>query len=216
MKLLIIGATGMAGSALTTTALAYNHEVTALGRSAEKLAKLPASPNLTTRAEDAFALTKAELVKFDVIIDAMATPPALAYLHVDLATKLVAMLRNTTSPRLVFILGAGSLKTGADDHLFVHDIEKSPEAAGFVDIPQNQLSELQFLQTVTNVNWVGISPAADFHAGEATPAILGTDHLLANAAGASVTTSGTMAATVLAEIEMPKHHQERFTVANQS
>lgn len=215
MKLLIIGATGMAGSAMVTTALAHGHQVTALGRSEEKLAQLTPDEKLTTLARDAFSLTKTDLAAFDVVIDAMATPPAQAYLHVDLATKLVAETRATTQPRLVFILGAGSLKTGDDDHLFVHDIERSPDAAAFVAIPQNQLSELQFLQTVTNVNWVGISPAADFHAGPAVPAMLGTDHLLANAQGISATNSGTMAEAVLAEIEQPKHHNERFTVANQ-
>jgi len=215
MKLLIIGATGMAGSALTTTALSRGHEVTALGRSAEKLAQLTPNAHLKTLAKDAFSLTQSELANFDIVIDAMATPPTKAYLHVDLATKLVAELRDSTQPRLVFILGAGSLKTGDDNHLFVHDIEKSPEAAAFVAIPQNQLSELQFLQTVTNVNWVGISPAADFHAGPAVPAMLGTDKLLATAEGSSVTNSGTMAAAVLDEIEQPKHHNERFTVANQ-
>lgn len=107
MKLLIIGATGMAGSALTTTALSRGHEVTALGRSTEKLAQLTPDAHLKTLAKDAFSLTQSELAAFDVVIDAMATPPAKAYLHVDLATKLVAELRASTQPRLVFILGAG-------------------------------------------------------------------------------------------------------------
>ncbi|BDZ31175.1 NAD(P)H-binding protein [Lactiplantibacillus sp. WILCCON 0030] len=214
MKLLIIGATGMAGSALTATALDRGHQVTALGRSAEKLAQLPAHANLTTVAKDAFSLTKTDLDHYDVVIDAMATPPTQAYLHVDLATKLVAALRDTTQPRLVFILGAGSLKTGADDHLFVHDLEKDPAAEAFIAVPQNQLSELQFLQTVTNVDWVGLSPAADFHAGPAVPAVLGTDQLLVNAQGVSATNAGTMAVAVLDEIEKPQHHQTRFTVAN--
>jgi len=215
MKLLIIGATGMAGSAMVTTALSRGHQVTALGRSEEKLAKLTPAANLTTLAKDAFSLTKTDLSAFDVVIDAMATPPAKAYLHVDLATKLVAELRETTQPRLVFILGAGSLTTGDDHHLFVHDIEKSPEAAAFIAVPQNQLSELQFLQTVSNVNWVGVSPAADFHAGPAVPAIQGDNTLLANAQGVSATNSGTMAVAVLDEIEQPKHQNSRFTVANQ-
>lgn len=214
MKIMIIGATGMAGSAITSAALERNHTVIAIGRSTEKLATLPTNPNLTTQAVDAFQLTASDLQAVDVVVDAMASRPDQAYLHVDLATKLVALTRNQTSPRLVFILGAGSLTTGDDAHLFVKDIESDPANASFVAIPQNQLAELTFLKTVTNVDWVGISPAADFHAGPAVPAILGTDQLLVNAAGVSATNSGTMAATVLDEIEQPKHHQSRFTVAN--
>ncbi|MFD1419689.1 NAD(P)-dependent oxidoreductase [Lactiplantibacillus songbeiensis] len=215
MKIMIIGATGMAGSAITAQALTQGHTVTAIGRSTEKLAKLTPNDHLTTVAKDAFALTKADLTAVDVVVDAMATPPAKAYLHVDLATKLVAMLRDTTAPRLVFILGAGSLKTGADQHLLVDDIAADPANAAFVAIPQNQLKELTFLRTVDDVNWVGISPVADFHAGPAVPAHLGTDDLYVNDQGISATNSGTMAVAVLNEVTQPAHHQIRFTVANQ-
>lgn len=213
MKIMIIGATGMAGSAITATALERGHQVIAVGRSADKLAQLPTDTNLTTKAQDAFSLTAAELQQVDVVVDAMACPPALAHLHVDLATKLVAELRGHDQPRLVFILGAGSLTTGDDHHLFVHDIESDPANDAFVAVPQNQLAELTFLRTVNNVNWVGISPAADFHAGPVVDAITGTDELLVNNAGVSATNSGTMAVAVLDEIETPTHHQSRFTVA---
>ena len=215
MKIMIIGATGMAGSAITKLALELNHTVVAIGRSEEKLAALPANPNLQTKAKDAFDLTLSELQAVDVVIDAMATSPDKAYRHVDLATKLIAQLREQQRPRLLFILGAGSLTTGDDQHLFVHDIESNPANAAFVAIPQNQLAELTFLRTVTNVDWVGISPAANFTAGPATPAQYGHDTLLTNTTGESVTNSGTMAVAVLNELETPKHHQERFTVANQ-
>ncbi|QMU08725.1 NAD(P)-dependent oxidoreductase [Levilactobacillus suantsaii] len=214
MNITIIGATGMAGSALVTAALQHGHSVTAIARSAEKLAQLPQDEHLTTRAQDAFGLTKADLSHSDAVIDAFATAPAQAYLHVDLAAHLVAQLRETTSPRLVFILGAGSLLTGADHHLFVHDIEQDPNAAAFVAVPQNQLAELTFLRTVTNVNWVGVSPAADFHAGDAQSALYGTDELLKNDQGKSETSAGTMAEAIIAELETPKHHQVRFTVAD--
>ncbi|WP_076655881.1 NAD(P)-dependent oxidoreductase [Lactiplantibacillus plantarum] len=215
MKIMIIGATGMAGSAITKLALERNNTVVAIGRSEEKLAALPANPNLQTKAKDAFDLTLSELQAVDVVVDAMATSPDKAYRHVDLATKLIAQLREQQRPRLLFILGAGSLTTGDDQHLFVHDIESNPANAAFVAIPQNQLAELTFLRTVTNVDWVGISPAANFTAGPATPAQYGHDTLLTNTTGESVTNSGTMAVAVLNELETPKHHQERFTVANQ-
>ncbi|MDP0530018.1 NADH-flavin reductase, partial [Lacticaseibacillus paracasei] len=79
---------------------------------------------------------------------------------------------------------------------------------------QNQLKELTFLRDVDNVNWFGVSPAADFHPGEAQPALLGTDTLLFNDQQQSGTSAGTMAVAILDELENPKHHQTRFTVAD--
>jgi len=214
MKIMIIGATGMTGSAITAAAIAKGHSVVAVGRSQAKLDALPASPNLTTKAEDAFKLTAEDLQSVDVVVDAFASRPDQAYLHVDLATSLIAKLRGQKSPRILFILGAGSLTTGSDKHLVVRDIESDPANDAFVAVPQNQLAELNFLKDVKNVDWVGISPAADFHAGPEVPAIYGTDELLINADGVSATNSGTMAAAVMAELENPSHHQVRFTVAN--
>lgn len=214
MKITVIGATGMAGSAVVAEALKRGHTVTAIARSTARLAALPADAKLTTRAQDAFTLTKADLTASDAVIDAFAVAPDQAYLHVDLAAYLVHTLRETTFPRLGFILGAGSLHTGTDHHLFVRDLEQDPHAASFISVPQNQLAELTFLRDVTNVNWFGVSPAADFHAGPAVPALLGTDDLLVNADGKSTTSAGTMAVALLNELEEPKHHQTRFTVAD--
>lgn len=216
VKITIIGATGMAGKELTSEALKRGHSVTAIGRSSEKLAKLAAgkdSQQLNTIAKDAFALTKADLADSDVIVDAFASSPDQAYLHVDLATKLIAMFRGAKQ-RLVFILGAGSLKTGEDHHLFVHDMEKNPKVQAIIEVPRNQFAELTFLRTVKNVDWVGVSPAINFHPGAATELLLGKDELLFNDKGVSETSAGTMAVAILNEIEKPQHQKERFTVAD--
>ncbi|NVY95791.1 NAD(P)H-binding protein [Lactobacillus sp. DCY120] len=219
MKIMVIGATGMAGSAIVQLALQQQHQVIAVGRNQDKLENLrkeqATAAQLTLQAQNAFTLTKADLQQVDVVVDCFATAPEQAYLHVDLATHLVAELRECTQPRLVFILGAGSLLAGSDQHLHVHDLEKLPGAANFIAVPQNQLAELQFLQTVKNVNWVGISPSDSFEKGPTRAYQLGQDQLLVNAAGESVTTSGTMAEVVMQEISNPQHHQERFTVVNQ-
>ncbi|UQS83689.1 NAD(P)-dependent oxidoreductase [Bombilactobacillus thymidiniphilus] len=217
MKILIIGATGMAGSALVKQAVAHGHEVTGISRSKADLTALKeqiTSDLFTILAGDAFALTKADLKLFDVVIDAFGTAPQTAYLHVDLATHLVAQLRELSKPRLGFILGAGSLTTGSDKHLFVKDMQNDPQNASFIAIPENQLAELQFLQNIDNVDWFGISPGVLFQAGAATKYLLGHDDLLYNDLGKSQTSSETMAQVVLSEIEDPKHHQERFTVIN--
>ena len=52
-------------------------------------------------------LTEEELSDFDVLVDAFATSPDKAYLHVDLAAKLVHLFREKHS--LVLHIRAGSL-----------------------------------------------------------------------------------------------------------
>ena len=166
--------------------------------------------SVKTITKDAFELKRGELEGFDAIIDAFATSPDQAYLHVDLATRLIHLFRGKKT-RLFFILGAGSLLNDAGD-LNVNDLKKAPDSESWIAIPENQLDEYNFLLTVKNVDWVGISPGNLFQAGEAKPAILGKDHLLQNDAGQSVTSSGTLAKAILDELEVPQYQQTRFTV----
>ena len=213
-KVGIIGATGMAGSATFKEAQSAGLDVTAIVRNKSK-AKNKLGDSIQILEKDAFALDHDDLADFDVVVDAFSTDPAQAYLHVDLTAHLISLFRETQHPRFIFILGAGSLHTGDDHHLVVEDIKKVPGAESFINTPINQLAELHFLQDVTNVNWVGISPASSFVAGEASDNILyGTEELLTDKDGNSETTGGTMAKAIVKEIQEPSHKQERFTVAN--
>jgi len=213
MKIGIISANGNAGRAIYWEAMKRGHEVTAIVRNPKKAEDLFGS-EAAILAKDAFDLTKEDLIAFDAIVNAFATEPAKAYLHVDLAAKLVALFRESDSPRLVFILGAGSLLTGEDKHLFVEDIREIPGHEEWIGIPEYQWKEWLFLKEVNNVNWVGVSPSATFEPGENKGIVLGKDELLLASDGASHTTTGTMAAAILDEIEHPFHHQERFTVGD--
>lgn len=213
-KVGIIGATGMAGSATFKAAAKAGLEVTAIVRNAAKAQDLLGS-DISILEKDAFVLTAEDLAGFDVIVDAFSTAPAQAYRHVDLTAHLVSLFREKDQPRFIFILGAGSLHTGDDDHLVVEDIKKMPGSEAWVNTPINQLAELHFLQDVTNVNWVGMSPGSSFVAGPAADNILyGKEHLLSDANGKSETTGDTMAKAIVKEIQEPTHKQERFTVAN--
>lgn len=212
MKIAIIGASGMAGSAIYKEAIERGHEVTGFVRNKERAIEvLGDEANLMIK--DAFTLEKEELVKFDVVVNAFATEIEKAYLHVDLATKLVALFRETNSPRLFFILGAGSL-LDENNERFVETLRKAPGSENWIAVPDNQYKELQFLLNVDNVNWVGVSPSATFSKGEKYSPVLGKDHLLTAADGKSHTTSGTMAVAILDEIENPTEIRDRFTVSD--
>ncbi|MEX0381118.1 NAD(P)-dependent oxidoreductase [Leuconostoc sp. MS02] len=219
MKIFVIGATGMTGKAIVAEALNHDLVVIAHARSNDKLTALKNEfQSIETLAKDAFLLTESDFEAADVVIDAFSTTPDKAYLQIDLATKLVALLRESKT-RLAFVLGAGSLLVAGDgnsnEHLAVADIEKDDSTLPWRAIPKNQLKELNFLRDVDNVDWFGISPGLNFVAGEKSQEILtGTDHLLINDQGVSETTAGTMAFALVAEILKPTHHNARFTVAN--
>lgn len=212
MKIGIIGATGNAGTALFHEATRRGHQTVAIVRNPAKAAEA-LGPEAQVLERDAFAITAEDLAGFDVVVNAFATAPDQAHQHVELARHLV---QNTggRGPRLVFVLGAGSLTTGEDRHLFVEDLRAMPEAAAWISIPEQQLQQLEYLRGVTDVDWVGVSPSALFAPGEATQPVLGGDELLIASDGGSHTTTGTMAVAVLDEIERPAHHRTRFTVGD--
>jgi uncharacterized protein len=64
------------------------------------------------------------------------------------------------------------------------------------------------------VDWAYLSPAALLEPGERTGTYqLGTDELLADAEGNSTISMEDLAVTLLEEVERPRHHRTRFTVA---
>jgi putative NADH-flavin reductase len=213
MKIAIIGATGMAGTALYKESVSRGHEVTAIVRHKDKAISL-FGEDVKVIDKDVFELTKSDIDGFDVILNAFATAPNKAYLHQDLAAKLVHMFRETESPRLFFVLGAGSL-LDENDKLFLDTLKTIPDAASWISIPIEAYKALEFLRSIENVNWVGVSPSAEFVPGEATVPVIGKDHLLTSADGKSIVTSGTMAVAILDEIEHPQFIRTRFTVCNQ-
>lgn len=212
MKIAIIGAAGTAGHAIYKEAVKRGHEVTGIVRNAERAKeKLGGDANLLVK--DVFDLQHSDLAGFDVVVNAFATDPAKAYLHVDLTAKLISQFRETSSPRLFFILGAGSL-LDENDRPFVETLKNVPDAAAWISIPINQFKQLEFLRNVDNVNWVGVSPSAEFLDGESHTPVIGKDHLLTAADGKSHTTNGTLAIAIIDEIEKPNYKQTRFTVSD--
>lgn len=216
MKLLIIGATGMTGQSLVAEAISNGLSVVANGRNLDKLSALNNEfKDITILNKDAFGITLSDLEDVDVIIDAFATAPDQAYLHIDLAAHLIALLRNS-SKRIGFILGAGSLYTDESKTKLTYDLIASDESTKpWRSIPENQLYELEFLRHAKNVNWFGVSPGSNFIAGEKSDNILvGDDILLMNDQNVSETTSGTMAFKVIEEAKNNQYNQKRFTVSN--
>ncbi|WP_143810413.1 NAD(P)H-binding protein, partial [Oenococcus oeni] len=81
MKILIIGATGMAGSEIVQAASNRGHKVIALARSEDRLKELrKMNPGIKLLVKDVFQLSKEELSSVDVIVNAFSVRPEKAYL----------------------------------------------------------------------------------------------------------------------------------------
>ncbi len=202
----------MAGKAIYNEAAERGHEVTGIVRS-EARGKEILGSDARLLVKDAFDLQKDDLAHFDVIVNAFATLPHEAYRHIDLTAQLIAQFRETSEPRLFFILGAGSL-LDENDQPFIETIRTMPGADQFIAIPANQFKQLEFLRNVDNVNWVAVSPSLEFVEGPKQKPVIGKDHLLKTADGNSRSTSTTVAVAILDEIEQPQFKQERFTVSD--
>ncbi|MCK2201138.1 NAD(P)-dependent oxidoreductase [Corynebacterium callunae] len=212
MKIGIIGATGTSGQAIYAEAHKRGHEVVAVVRDGAKARDLFGEDAVIIE-KDALELASTDLAGLEVVVNAFSTSPDTAEKHIELSRNLVAAAGANT--RLVFILGAGSLTNPETGRPFVEVLRELPDAAAWINIPEQQFKQLEYLRTVDDVQWVGVSPQAQYPAeGPATTPQLGTDSLLLAADGQSHTTAGTMAIAIVDEIENPQHRNTRFTVSD--
>ncbi|GLC88959.1 NAD(P)-dependent oxidoreductase [Lysinibacillus piscis] len=208
MKIGIIGATGKAGQKVMEEALQRGHDVTALVRSASKVAN-----DVKIVEKDVFALTQADVEQFDVVVNAFGAPLGQEDLHVKVGRHLIPLF-NGIATKLVVVGGAGSLFVDADKTIRVMDTPDFPEM--FYATAKNQGENLKDLQQ-SSIHWTFFSPAAFFDAeGPRTGNfITGVDHLLVNAAGESYISYADYAIALMDEIENPQHENSRFTVVAQ-
>lgn len=214
MKIGIIGGSGKAGRDIFREAVKRGDVPTAIVRDAQKAEGVFGDYG-NYLAKDARLLSAADLASFDVVVDSLGTAPSDAVAHLEVAKHLVGLARTMKdAPRLVFVLGAGSLDVG-EGRRYLDDLYEQPGTASWIAIPEQQARELAFLSGVDDVEWVGVSPSAEFVVGPADRPVLGGDTLLRGPAGASRVSTGTFAVAVLDEIHDPRHRRERFTVRDE-
>ncbi|MTV81388.1 NAD(P)-dependent oxidoreductase [Secundilactobacillus folii] len=210
MKIAIIGATGQVGQGATREAVSRGHEVSAIVRHGQKAKEL-FGDTVSVVERDAMSLTRADLAKYDVIVDAFASDKA--YQHLDLATHLVDFFREDDSTRLVFVIGASILKTDNGETMLAATLAQYANEP-WIAAPIQQDHEYQYLQWIENVNWTIITPSTDFAEGAKGAYKVGGDHVITSAAGKTEVTFDTFAAAMIDEIEQPKHVRQQFSVVN--
>ena len=212
-KIVLIGASGFAGSAILNEALSRGIEVKAVARHSTKI---PTSqkPLTIVEADVSCADKVAEICKgADAVISAYNpgwTNPNIYDETLKVYPQILAGVKKACVKRLLVVGGAGTLFVAPG--VRVVDTGVIPaEIMGGV----KSLGEF-FLSTLMNekeIDWVFFSPAGSLEPGERTGVYrLGKDDLILNNEGQSKISVQDYAKAMIDELENPQHHQERFTI----
>lgn len=209
----VFGATGYAGGQITEELLNRGHSVIGVARD---VSKLPEHPRLTATAGSAYdeAFVRDVSKGADIIVLAIPSiPPGAPELKDVVPTMLQAAAE--TGARLGVVGGTGSLAASPGGPL-VLDLPEWP--AEYLGEAQAHARALDVLRSTTvDADWFYLSPPmlyGSFNPGTRTGKFrIGDDILLRDENGVSQISGPDYAIAFADELETPKHHRTRFTVA---
>jgi putative NADH-flavin reductase len=213
----IFGGTGYAGSAIRDEGRRRGHQVISVTRTVpEDTDRVPGLTYRQGSVHDA-ALVDQVAAEADVIVVAIHYAPDASGEGVRLQDAFPALTSAAAKhgTRLGVVGGAGSLLVAEGGPRVIDTPEFpdqfKPEAGAGADL----LEELR--ADTTGVDWFYLSPAAAFgsyNPGQPTGRYrVGGDILLTDAAGKSEISGADYALAFVDEIDQPKHHRTRFSVA---
>jgi putative NADH-flavin reductase len=211
MKVVLFGASGYVGTAISKELIARGHEVVGVTRTTANPVADGVSPAQGSTHDADFVRTVS--AGADAIV--VATPGR----ETDgkaLLDDVPSLLETSAAEnlRLGIVGGAGGLNVApGGPRLF--DGPDFP--AEFKHEAMSHFTVLEALRASgTDVDWFYVSPSAEFggyNPGEATGTYrVGGDELLVGADGHSFISGADYAKAFVDELETPKHHRERFTV----
>ena len=212
MKIALIGASGMVGSAIRDEALARGHKVTAIVRHPEKITIK--NPNLTVVKGDVMSDKVDMLVRGqDAVISAYNPGWSNSNIAPD-TTKayaaIIAGVKKSGVKRLLVVGGAGSLEASPGVQLI--DTMQVPELIRGAILALRDV--LYTLRKENDLDWTFLSPAANFVPGTRTGKFrLGKDEVVKDKNGDSKICIQDYAVAMIDELEKPKHSRQRFTLA---
>ena len=218
-KILIYGATGKVGSQAVNEALNRGHIVTAVSR----------DPSRITRVHDRLSAVQGDVLDpesvaglvagQDVVIISVRgvlgkskdPKDAVPYMAVE---TVVNSLRDMgrKAPRLIHVGGSGSLevKPGV---VYADTLPKLLIPRKLQTEIEGQVLALEYLRSVTDVNWSYATPAKNFTNGKRTGVFrIGGDQLLEDSRGRSRISRADFAVALIDEAENAEHLQQRFSV----
>ena len=206
MKIAIIGATGLIGTKVLLESLDRGHEVTAIVRNPDSL---PVHPRL--RAVKGDVTKPVELAPLVAGHDAVisAFNPGKDESGTG-AGSIIEAIKHAGVERLLVVGGAGSLEIAPGKRL----VDQPDFPTQWKDGALKTAAFLDELRGETELDWVFVSPAAMLAPGERTGHYrVGGDQFMTDSNGESRISLEDYAVAMLDEVERPKHHRKRFSVA---
>ena len=216
MNVLLIGATGYAGSAILNELVSRGHSVTAVVRDVSKLQDSQFVKAVAGDATDPEALARLARGK-DAVISSYNPGwgnPQIGKINDENYPKIVEAVKKSGVGRLLIVGGAGTLfvKPGVrvvDTGVIPDEIIDAVRSLGNF--------YLHYLTKEHDLDWVFFSPAGAFEdadKGQRTGKFrLGKDDLIIDpVTGTSHISVQDYAVAMVDELEKPAHHQERFTI----
>lgn len=212
-RIVVLGGTGYAGSAIASEAAARGHEVTVFSRNA------PSAPIDNVVSLTGSALEPADLAR--AISGAEVVVVALA-LDGDLAAELprvsaeVATLAREAGARLGVVGGAGTLLVAPDGPKLFETPSYPEQFRGFSQAADDVLQALR--ETEEELDWFVLSPPLGF--GSYAPGVttgqyrIGGDVMMADGEQPAAISGADYARAFVDEIDVPAHRRSRFTVAS--
>lgn len=209
MKIAVICANGKAGKQIVKEAVSRGLDVTAVVREENQ------TQAKRVLKKDLYDLTAADLMGFDVVIDAFGawTEDTLAQHSTSL--KHLCDILSGVQTRLLVVGGAGSLYVDPEHTVCVADGPDFPDA--FKPLAAAMANALGELRKRNDVRWTYISPAGDFRAdGERTGKyVLGGEELVLNSNGESIISYADYAIAVIDEAVSGGNVQKRISVVSE-
>lgn len=218
-KVLIYGATGKVGSQAVNEALNRGHVVTAVSRDPSRITqihdKLSAVQGDVLDSESVSSLLAGQDVVIISVRGVMGKSKdpkdAVPFIAVE---NVVSVLRGMgdMAPRLIHVGGSGSLEV-RPGVLYVDTLPKLLIPRKLKVEIEGQVLALQYLRTVTDVDWSYATPAKNFTNGKRTGVFrIGGDQLLESSSGRSRISRADFAVALIDEVEKAEHIQQRFSV----
>lgn len=218
MNVVLLAATGRAGSTILNELVSRGHQVTAVARNLDKLpAQLPGTVN-RIRADLSSVDRIAEIITgADAVVSAYGPPSSdprytsdMTYTDqlVSVTERLIAAVRKAGVSRLIVVGGCGSLYFSPG----VTVLESGHWPKQYVPIATSHMKAFAALKA-SDINWTYFSPPMLIEPGERTGKFrLGGDNLIIDEQGKSQVSFEDYAVALVDELEKPAHERSRFTI----
>lgn len=212
-NVVLIGASGFVGSAILKELLTRGHKVTAIVRNPQKI--LVKNSNLTVikaDVSDINALTNACKGK-DAVISAYNpgwTNPNIYEETLRNYPLILDAVKQSGVKRLLCVGGAGTLFCAPGLRVVDSGVIPAKIMGGVKSLGEFYLNTLR---NEKDIDWIFFSPAGTLETGKRTGKFrLGKDNIIVDEKGNSHISVEDYAMAMVDELEIPKHHYERFTI----